>query len=81
MNTNIERDLGRIESKVEMQTEDIKTLKANIEKVQTDLNQIKELLAAKKAKTELSWAMVLGISTVATIFSQVFNIAKHWITT
>lgn len=77
---NIQRDLGRIESKVEMQSEDIKDIKNDISKLHSDLSNIKEILAGTKARSELGWTQIGLISLFATFVSQIFTIAKHWIT-
>lgn len=64
MDSSLQRDLGRIESKVESQSEDIKTMKADLNYVKTHIDGLK---GQKQWKTE-QLGLVAIFSAVVTQF-------------
>lgn len=65
----IQRDLGRVEAKVEIMTSDLKTIK-------DDLDEIKGSLSTTKAVKEFRWSTLLFVGTAASIITQILNWVK-----
>lgn len=68
----LQRDFGRVETKVEVLTEDMKAVKK-------DLEEIKEILQTRKAVKESDWKRLSVIAVLASIATHIFNWVRPFI--
>lgn len=69
---DIQRDLGRLEAKVEIMTDDLKSIK-------TDMEEIKKVLLTRSAVIDADWKRLSLVATLAAIGTQLFNWFKPFI--
>jgi len=69
----LQRDFGRVEAKVEILTDDVKIIKA-------DLAEIKKLLSNGTAIKENDWKRLSVVAVLASIATSVFNWVKPFFT-
>lgn len=68
----LQRDVGRVEAKVEIITDDLRTIKA-------DLSSIKESLGSRKAVLDSDWKRLSAVALFASMVTHIVNWAKPYI--
>jgi hypothetical protein len=68
----LQRDMGRLEAKVEIMTEDVKAIK-------DDMEQVKAAVLSRKTITESDWKRLSLVATLAALITQVINWTKPFI--
>lgn len=68
----LQRDMGRLEAKVEIMTEDVKSIKDYME-------QVKAAVLSRKTITESDWKRLSLVATLAALITQVINWTKPFI--
>lgn len=62
----LQRDLGRVEAKVEIMTDDLKSIKNDIEDIKTSLT-------GTKAVKDFKWSTLLLVGTLSAVASHIIN--------
>lgn len=62
----LQRDMGRVEAKVQIMSEDVKSMKG-------DLEEIKNTLLTARAVVDSDWKRLSLVATLAAIGTQLFN--------
>ena len=69
MDFQLQRDLGRVESKLEDARDDIRDLRAEV-------GELKTLLTQRQAVSTWNWKVLGGVAVVASILTHVINWVK-----
>lgn len=72
MSTSLQRDFGRVGSKVELISEDVKQIKS-------DLKTIREELGARKAVRESDWKRMSIVAIVAAFVTHIIGWIKPFV--
>lgn len=73
MDSQLQRDLGRVEAKVEIMSDDVK-------KIKDDLSTIKNQLISTGAVKESDWKRMSVVAVLASIATSVFNWVRPFFT-
>lgn len=69
----LQRDVGRLEAKVEIMSEDVKSIK-------NDMEEIKKALITRSAIIDSDWKRLSLVATLAAIGTHLFNWIRPFIT-
>ena len=76
MPTSIERDIGRMESKIEAAAENIQEIRTSQAEMRREISEIHTALAGQKAVREWNWKVIGSISAISIIVTQIVNYLK-----